>query len=231
MRHYWFPRGNGRNGEKEMNRFDLVIFDLDGTLVNSAADLIAAVHHMSGLLGFPQLSDKEIISYVGDGTDKLVERVLGPAFPVRRDEALRLFLEYYEAHLLDHSTLYPGVSEILDFLKDRKKAVITNKREYLTRKITDGLGITQYFEAIMGMGSTPFAKPDARLVQPLLERFDLDPSRVLMVGDGVTDVKLAQNAGIKSCAILSGFTPSDILLALKPDFACHDMGEVKALFG
>ncbi len=203
-----------------MTMFNLMIFDLDGTLVDSARDLIIAVNYTRRVLGLQSMNDREIIGFVGDGTDKLVERFVGEEGRHRREEAMDLFVAYYEAHLLDKTTLYPGVREMLDFFRDKKKVIITNKRYHFTRLITDGLGITGCFDDIIGMGSTSYRKPDIRILLPILERFQADPARTIIFGDGVTDVNLAINAGIKSCAVLNGFTPRDVLLAHKPDFAC-----------
>src|SRR3990172_2602275 len=151
-----------------MNKVDLMIFDLDGTLVDSAPDLISAVNYTRAVLGLPAMNDNEILGFVGDGTDKLVERLLGRELQHRRAEAMEVFLSYYDAHLLDNTTLYPDVRDILEFYRLKKKIIITNKRYHFTRKITDGFEITGCFDDIIGVGSTPFRKPDARILLPLL---------------------------------------------------------------
>ena len=213
-----------------MKEIDLMIFDLDGTLVDSAPDIIAAVNYTRNLLGLSSMEDRSVISLVGEGVDKLVERFIGPEFQHRREEAMAIFLAYYEEHLLDNTTLYPGVTDVLDFFSQKKKVIITNKRYHFTRKITDGFAITTRFDDIIGTGSTPFMKPDARVVFPVLESFRIDPNRAVIFGDGVADINLARNAGIKSCAMLNGFIPRDVLLSLQPDFACEHMGELKGMF-
>ncbi|HLA28123.1 MAG TPA: HAD-IA family hydrolase [Syntrophales bacterium] len=213
-----------------MNKVDLMIFDLDGTLVDSASDLISAVNYTRGVLGLPAMNDNEIISFVGDGTDKLVERLLGQELQHCRDEATEVFVSYYGAHLLDNITLYPDVRDILEFYRLKKKIIITNKRYHFTRKVTDSFEITGCFDDIIGVGSTPFRKPDARILLPLLERLGIDPAFAVIFGDGVNDINLAKNSGIKSCALLNGFTPRNILLSLKPDFACEYLRELKTMF-
>lgn len=213
-----------------MKEVDLMIFDLDGTLINSAPDIIATVNYTRNMLRLPKMEDKAIISLVGDGMEKLLERFLGPELQHRCEEAMTIFLDYYEKHLLDNTTLYPGVTDILDFFSWKKKVIITNKRSRFTRKITDGFAITGSFDDIIGMGSTPFRKPDARVLLPLLERFRIVPDRAVIFGDGAADINLAKNTGIKSCAMLNGFTPRDVLLSLQPDFTCENMGELKGMF-
>lgn len=213
-----------------MQMFDLMIFDLDGTLVDSSTDLIAAVNFTRHALDLPIMDDKEIIGLVGDGTDRLVERFIGSEHQHLYAEALAIFIAYYEAHLLDNAALYPGVTDVLDFFSHKKKVIITNKRENFTRKITDGFSLTARFDDIIGMGSTPFRKPDVRILLPVLSRFRIDPCQAIIFGDGIADLKLAKNAGIKSCGMLNGFTPREVLLALKPDFTCEHLRELKTMF-
>ncbi len=213
-----------------MKEINLVAFDLDGTLVDSSLDIIAAVNYTRETLGLPLMEDKEIIGFVGDGSDKLVERFIGYELQHRREEAMAMFLAYYDEHLVDQAFLYPGVSEILDFFRWKPKVIITNKRYHFTRKITDAFNITGCFEEIIGMDSTPYRKPDARILAPLFTRFDVLPAHVLIVGDGKNDILLAENTGAVSCAMVNGFTPRETLLCLKPDFVCENMLELKGMF-
>jgi phosphoglycolate phosphatase len=213
-----------------MNNFELLIFDLDGTLVDSSADIIAAVNFTRKSLALPIMDQREIIRLVGDGTDKLVERLIGAEHQDRYAEALAIFLAYYGEHLLDHATLYADVTDVLDYFRHKKKVIITNKRENMTRKMTDAFSLTGRFDAIVGVGTTPFRKPDARIVLPVLARFRVEPHRAIIFGDGIADIQVAKNAGIKSCALLNGFTPREVLLALKPDFTCEHLRDIKTLF-
>ncbi len=213
-----------------MQQFELMIFDLDGTLVDSGRDLITAVNFTRQALDLTAMAYREIIRLVGDGTDKLIERVLGPELQHRRDEALALFLAYYEEHLLDNTVLYPGVREVLEFFKHKKKMLITNKREMLARKITDHFVLTSAFDDIVGVGKNAWRKPDVRVLLPFLESFGICPEQTVVVGDGVADINLARNCGAKSCALLNGFTPREVLLSLNPDFACEELPELKTMF-
>jgi phosphoglycolate phosphatase len=213
-----------------MNKFELLIFDLDGTLVDSSADIIAAVNFTRQSLDLPVMDDKEIIRLVGDGTDKLVERLLGTEHQDRYAEALAIFLDFYGEHLLDHAALYAGVTDVLDYFSHKKKVIITNKRENMTRKMTDAFSLTARFDDIIGVGTTPFRKPDVRILLPVLARFRVEPFEAVIFGDGIADIRVAKNAGIKSCALLNGFTPREVLLALKPDFTCEHLREITTLF-
>lgn len=213
-----------------MQMFDLMIFDLDGTLVDSSTDIIAAANFTRHALDLPIMPDKEIIKLVGYGTDRLVERFVGLENKNRFTEALAIFIAYYEAHLLDNAALYPDVIDVLDFFSHKKKVIITNKRENMTRKITDRFSLNARFDDIIGMGSTPFRKPDVRILLPVLARFRVDPNRTIIFGDGIADLQLAKNAGIKSCGMMNGFTPREVLLALNPDYTCEQLREIKSMF-
>ena len=213
-----------------MQEIDLMVFDFDGTLVRSGCDLSASINHTLMELGLPVLPDDRIIGYIGDGVRKLIERSLGESFPDRFDEALSVFMHYYGDHLLDNTDLYPGVIEVLECFKSKKKIIITNKQYDYTLKIADGLIITDRFDEIIGMDSREFRKPDARLIRPIIEKFHTEERRTVVIGDGHNDVLLAKNAGAISCALLNGLGTREKLLELKPDYACEDIRNLIDLF-
>ncbi len=213
-----------------MQIVDLMVFDLDGTLVDSGPDLIRAVNFTRRALELPELEAKEIISFVGDGLDKLAERFVGPELQHRLGEATAIFKVYYAEHCVDETVLYPGVKEVLTFFRDKKKVIITNKLFDFTRKITDYFELTNCFDSIIGLGSTAYHKPEAMVLLPLLEEFRIAPHRSVVIGDGVADINLARNAGVKSCALLNGFTSREVLLSFRPDFACESLWELKNMF-
>lgn len=209
---------------------DLMIFDLDGTLVTSGKDIAMSVNHALHAMELPPIADGIILQYIGDGIRKLIERSLGVASQGRLDEAVEIFSEHYREHMLDTTRLYPGVEAALRHFAEKKKVILTNKRHPFARVISDGLGITSFFDDILGADSTPHIKPDARLVYPLLERFDASPERTVMIGDGVNDILLARNAGIISCSFLMGLTDRKILMRMKPDFCYEHFHELPRLF-
>ncbi len=213
-----------------MQEIDLMVFDFDGTLVRSGCDLASSINHTLKELGLSLLPDDRIIGYIGDGVRKLIERSLGDAFPARFDEALSVFMTYYEEHLLDTTDLYPGVIEVLECFKSKKKVIITNKLYRYTLKIADGLNIADRFDEIIGMDSLEFKKPDARLIRPIIEKFHTEERRTVVVGDGHNDVLLAKNAGAISCALLNGLGTREKLLGLKPDYTCEDIRNLIDLF-
>ncbi len=213
-----------------MHKIDLMVFDFDGTLVHSGYDLAASVNHMLKVLGLSALSHDRIIGYVGDGVRKLIERSLGNAFPARFDEALTVFTHYYGEHLLDTTDLYPGVIEVLECFKNKKKVVVTNKVYDYTLKISDGLNITNRFDEIIGIDSREFKKPDVRLIRPIIEKYHTEEQRTVVIGDGNNDVLLAKNAGAISCALMNGLGDREKLLELKPDYVCEDIRDLIDLF-
>lgn len=207
-----------------------MIFDLDGTLVNSGGDIVASVNYTLKSLNMQTKSQEEILSFVGDGVNKMIERALGNDSQHLFDRAIDIFSDYYARHMLDTTCLCDSVIEVLDHFKNKKKFIITNKRKYFTVKMTDALGISKYFEEIIGADSTAYKKPDPRLFIPLLVRVHVERSDTVVIGDGVNDVMLAKNTGVLSCALLNGLTKKDILLALDPDFACEGLRELMEIF-
>ena len=143
---------------------------------------------------------------------------------------MEIFSDYYARHMLDTTCLCDYVIEVLDHFHEKKKFIITNKRKYFTVKMTDALGISKYFEEIIGADSTAYKKPDPRLFIPLLERVNAVYNDTVMIGDGINDIMLAKNTGVLSCALLNGLTRRDILLGLEPDYACEGLRELIKIF-
>lgn len=213
-----------------MKSVDLMIFDLDGTLVTSGRDIATSVNYTLVKMGQPMIEEEMILDFIGDGVQKLIERSLGPESRDRFEEALVLFSSHYNDHMLDTTTLYSGVVEVLRHFKDKKKVILTNKRHRFAAAMCDALQLTHFFDDIIGADSTPYIKPDARLASELLTRFNARPERTVMIGDGVNDILLAKNAGLLSCAFLNGLTGRKMLLSLNPDYICEVLPEITGLF-
>lgn len=205
------------------------MFDLDGTLVRSGDDLTAGVNHALKTLGIPVLPLETILGFIGDGIPVLMKRALGPYAIEYYERSLDLFTDYYREHLLDHTTLYPDVPEVLDHFERKKKVIVTNKTQEFALKITQALGIAAHFREIIGEGSIPFKKPDPRLLQLVMLKWGVTPERTVVIGDGINDVLLARHAGTLSCAFLNGITGRDKLLALAPDLICEALSDLKYL--
>lgn len=188
----------------------LLIFDLDGTLIDSKQDLANAVNAARKHMGLPPLDVQLIGSYVGNGAPVLMRRALGPEAPESDVvKALEYFYTYYRAHMLDHTYLYPGVRSALDRLHDAgvTMAVLTNKPVRFSQGIIDGLGLHNHFFRVYGGNSFEQKKPDPVGVHRLLEETGTLPPEAMMVGDSAVDVKTARNAGIRACGVTYGFQP------------------------
>jgi len=218
-------RAGGRRAQRDM---DLLIFDLDGTLIDSRMDLADSVNAMRVHMGMPPLPDEQVTSYVGNGAPLLVRRALGgePA-EAQLDEALAFFLEYYRQHPLDHTTLYPGVRESLDRLRaaGKRMAVLTNKPAKVSRAIVDGLGVGACFFSVYGGNSFEFKKPNPIGVETLMREAGVTPARTLMIGDSSVDVETARNAHIRSCGVTYGFKP-ETLADPRPDLLVDRMEDL-----
>ncbi len=207
----------------------LLVFDLDGTLADTGADLAGSVNRTLRSMGIRSRPDAEILGFVGDGVGKLIDRVLGKKDADRFDEALKRFKEIYAEHLLDQTTVYPGVTDVLSHFRPIPKIIITNKNLNFTLTLCRGLGIEGFFHDIIAGDSHDYMKPDPRLLVPLLTRFEASPVDTLVVGDGANDILLARNAGVRSCAFLNGLGNREKLLHLRPDFAIERMIDLKQI--
>ncbi len=190
-----------------MNNIRLVVFDLDGTLVDSSTDLADAVNTLLGELGVNRLPDREIVSMVGEGAAVLVRRALAASgLDPQTPGALDRFLVHYNAHLLDHTRPYPGMVETLQQLAARMPlAVLTNKPAYATNRVLGGLGLNQYFRETIG-GDTPFGrKPLPAGLLHLAHIVDAPIASVLLVGDSAVDLATARNADARICLARYGF--------------------------
>jgi phosphoglycolate phosphatase len=192
---------------------DLLIFDLDGTLIDSKLDLAHAVNATRSHMGMPALEHERVYSYVGNGAPVLIRRALGDqASEIEVEEALEFFLEYYREHYLDYTTLYPGVRESLDRFRaaGKRMAVLTNKPVRISKAIIDGLGVGPHFFQVYGGNSFDFKKPHPIGVETLIRESAIEASRTLMIGDSSVDIHTARNAGIASAGVTYGFQPESL---------------------
>jgi phosphoglycolate phosphatase len=197
----------------------LLVFDLDGTLIDSGADLCASVNAMLRNFGRPELPQDVISTYIGDGAARLVSRSLGePDDPAFLDSALTYFLDYYREHKLDHTYVYPGVFASLDSLRAepagtqrigvlRAMAVLTNKPIVPSLAICEALGLSPYFFRIYGGNSFPTKKPDPEGLLALMQEKGVTAQETLMIGDSDVDILTARNAGVWSIGCSYGLSP------------------------
>lgn len=193
-------------------------------------DVANAANAARAAVGLASLPLETVQGFVGDGVTKLVERILPEERRDAFDAALAAFLEFYAAHSLDHTTLYPGVRETVEALaRDLKLAVVTNKRRYLTMPILEGLGIARFFSQVVG-GDGPLArKPSPEPLISVCEAEGIPPGESLMVGDSPTDVAAARAAGISVCGVTYGYKPVEVIRAAGPDYVIDTFSEMLEL--
>jgi len=206
---------------------ELLIFDLDGTLIDSKRDLADSVNAMRLHLGEPLLADETVYSYVGNGAPVLVRRALPGRDEEEIERGLRFFLDYYRDHMLDATTLYPGVREGLDRLlaADVKMAVLTNKPVRFSENLIKGLGLEAHFFRIYGGNSFEEKKPHPKGIELLMEESGIGRAQTIMVGDSAVDVLTARNAQVRACGVSWGFQPETFAEA-PPDFVIDEMSEL-----
>ena len=212
----------------------LVVFDLDGTLIDSRLDLIHSVNAMLRHLDRPELPGDVIASYVGDGAPMLIRRALGDPKDGRLlQQALDYFLAYYKEHKLDHTTVYAGIPDALKQIQSngmrRQMAILSNKPVNPSRAIVDALGLSSFFVRIYGGNSFETKKPDPLGVLTILKETGVAPDRALMVGDSSIDILTGRNAGIATCGVTYGFAPQTFA-ELQPDVIVESPSELKELF-
>jgi phosphoglycolate phosphatase len=210
----------------------LLIFDLDGTLIDSKLDIAHSVNATLDYMGMPRISHELVSTYIGNGAPVLMRRSLGPeATEEDVEKALDFFIRYYAQHCLDNTTLYPGVKDALDILKAQegvRMAVLTNKPVRISNHIIGGLGCGEHFCRVYGGNSFERKKPDPVGIETLLSETGAPREEAVMVGDSAVDVRTARNAGIRACGVSYGFQP-DSFAAEPPDFLIDDLRELPAL--
>lgn len=213
-----------------MKQIDLLIFDLDGTLVDTRRDLANSVNFALNALNLPALQIEEVMSYVGDGLKKLLDRSLPKDGLENIGEVIDIFREHYREHCLDFSGFYPDVVNILNYFQDKKMTVVSNKPEEFTRLILEGLRIADFFEIILGGDSLPSMKPDPGPILHILDKLNASNEKTAIVGDGTTDIEAGKAANILTCAVTYGLKEKEVLLKMEPDFMIDDIVELKKIF-
>ncbi len=209
-----------------LTEIQLLIFDLDGTLVDSQMDLGLSVNAMRERMGLGPLPHELISSYVGQGVTTLVRRSLGEGAKEEDVQgALIIFLDYYRLHMLDNTVTYPGVREALEELQDRKLAVLTNKPVIFSREMLARLGIAHYFSFLYGGNSFDQKKPDPVGVMKLMSDTRVSARWTLIVGDSDTDVLTGRNAGVWTCGVTYGFGAPTLANA-HPDLLLGDLRDL-----
>lgn len=202
---------------------DLVMFDLDGTLADTGHDLAESVNFTRAHFALAPLPKKLVYSNVGRGVEHLLKQSLPEETPRHFDEVMRVFLEHYEAHLLDRTVLYPGVHDVLNYFRGKRRLVVSNKMHRLTEAVVRGLGVADQFDAIFGGDSAAEKKPHPALLHLALAKFQVAAASALMVGDGDIDIEAGKRAGVITCGVTYGLGNKADLIVAQPDFLIDDL--------
>jgi phosphoglycolate phosphatase len=191
----------------------LIIFDLDGTLIDSSVDITNALNYALEPYGFKPLTVSDTIMMVGEGITRLIEKIVGDKDAALKADVMHRFLEHYEDHILDSTREYPGVRETLERLHsgNYRKAVISNKRESLSRMVLSGLGLLHFFDIVVGSDTTPERKPSPVPVLRVLSDLRVEPHGAVIVGDSNYDVDAGKAAGIVTIAVTYGYRPREAI--------------------
>ena len=221
------------------SRTQLILFDLDGTLIDSVPDLADSVNHMLHSLGRDPFEEETIRGWVGNGAAMLVRRALSgsrdpdPQLPERLfEEARKIFLRHYGENLPGRTRLYPEVAQTLESLADRgyRMAIVTNKPEPFVGPILRGLGIEGHFELVLGGESLPVKKPDPLPLLHSCERLGVAVAQAAMVGDSRNDILAARAAGIPSVAVSYGYNYDEAIETYGPDRVVARFGTLREIF-
>ncbi len=216
-----------------MERPAALVFDLDGTLIDSRRDITTAINRMRAELDLPAIPLEAVVTMVGEGARLLVERALGPGLTSEQiDRALERYLGFYDEVCLEQTRPYPGIGAMLVQLRERYPlALLSNKGEALSRKILDGFGLTPFFREILGGDSLPTRKPDPTGLRVLADRLGLPIERLMLVGDTWIDAETAHNAGCAFALVEWGFPRPPKLDDVQADLKVAKAEELVAALG
>ncbi len=213
-----------------MKQIDLIVYDFDGTLVDTKRDIADSVNLVLRELGLPEKPHDTIFKFVGRGVDKLMSQALNGTGKGDIPGAVALFRKHYDLRLLDHSDFFPHGRETLEFFSRKKQAILSNKPRQFILRILSGLNCDCAFESILGGDSLENKKPDPEGLLLLMRQCGVSPERVLMVGDSPIDVETGKRAGVATCAATHGMSSRADLESAQPDWTISSLEELRHLF-
>ena len=213
------------------NKIELIIFDLDGTIVNSIFDISDGVNYVLTKIDRDNVSVSEVQGMIGSGVKKLIELALNDISD--KDilaESLGLFQEYYSQNLITKTRPYDGVIKTLEQLSNFRKAIYSNKPQDLTDKVIEGLDLNSYFDMVQGADTSKYkTKPSPEGIHYILKRLNIEPKNTIMVGDSTHDILAGKRAGVRTCAVTYGYREKEILANESPDYLIHELPELLSI--
>jgi phosphoglycolate phosphatase len=209
-----------------------VLFDLDGTLVDSEKDIAEAANYTREHYGLKRVPDTTIAQYVGNGVYTLLEKSLGTTDQTQIQEAYEIFQEHYRVHLADFTRTYPGTFDLLNLLKNKniKMGVVSNKPQEFTTSVLEKLDLAPYFEVGFGPEATTNRKPHPEPLLVALEKLGAKPHESVMVGDSIVDIQAAQAAQVKVAVLTHGYGTREVLSSANPDWIVDSMPALIEIF-
>lgn len=206
---------------KKKSNIKFVIFDLDGTLVDSKFDLTDSVNFVRNKYGFTPLPVDKVASYLGSGITALIKSVLSELKSEELPIAVKMFKDNYVKHLTDKTLAYDGVLEMLSSIS-QPKVLLSNKDEKFSKQILETLNLSKFFTEIYGGDSFKEKKPNPLPIYEIMKKFSLKKEEIVMVGDGANDILVGKNAGVRTIGVLYGYSSLEQIKKLAPDFIAEN---------
>ena len=213
-----------------MKKISLIVYDFDGTLVDTLADIADSVNLALAEMNLTTLNRETIRGNIGNGVGNLMTRSLINSGCDDIDTAVSLFRKHYNHHLSDQTDFYPNGREVVQHFADKKNAILSNKPVAFIAKILEALNFLQPFDLILGGDSLDAQKPDPKGLQRLMSKFNCPAKQVLMVGDDTIDIETGKQAGVLTCGVTYGLGDPDSLRDAKPDYLIDNLSHLKLLF-
>lgn len=208
------------------DRFDTIIFDLDGTLMDTAQDVLKAINHALRLLGRDPADLDQVKRAIGPDKDTFLDAVLPGASSESMDRFISLFREFYWDHCLDQTRLFPGMERVLEGLEGKILAVATNKPRKYSVKILEGRHILDRFQCVVGPEDVNHPKPHPEMIVTIMKFVKASPARTLIVGDTEQDMRAGRGAGVGLCCVRYGYGNLDRILQINPEYCIERPEEI-----
>ena len=213
-----------------MKKISLIVYDFDGTLVDTFADIAGSVNLALTEMGLNPLDKKTIRGNIGSGMFNLMTRSLMKSGCNDIETSVLLFQKHYSLHLLDQTNFYPNGKEIVEYFFDKKNAILSNKPISFIEKILKALSFSKPFDSIIGGDSLDVKKPDPKGLLLMMNKFSCSPENTLMVGDSAIDIETGKHAGVITCGVTYGLGNLDSLTNSNPDYLIDNLSQLKSLF-